>query len=161
MRFVCLFSTFVKTGNWRCQRKICKVFLWLICSSEHYCQLAQLLDHFGSKDSKARWGSQHGQPETAGAAAQYGSSGWDSFPHKKTKSSQALGWLWANWHCYFILRGQSWASFLLCSWGILYRKMQLLHKASYADQRLSKWESFCKWYSNPISTPHMDWRQSI
>lgn len=157
MRFVCLFSIFIKTGNWSYQSKHVKVSLWLICSSEHYCQLAQLLAHFGNKDSKARWGNQHGRPETAGAATQYGIS----FPHKKMKSSQELGWLWANWHCYLVLRGQYWPSFLLLWLRHSVQKDGMLPKKDfYVDQRFSKWESFCIWYKDPIITPYIDLRQS-
>lgn len=42
-------------------KKRCRYFSWLIYSCEHYCQLAQLLEHTGSKNSKARWGIEHDQ----------------------------------------------------------------------------------------------------
>lgn len=60
--------------------------MWLICSSEHYCQLAHLLEHLWSKDSTA------GEEHSMVSLRQQGQQLSMAFPPPRRKSIHCKHW---------------------------------------------------------------------
>lgn len=135
-------------------KKRCRYFSRLICSCEHYCQLAQLLEHTGSKNSKARWGIEHKHNQLT----QQGQQLSVGLPSPTEKSIPYKHWVYCGlMTLLFSLSCHSWQRYLL--W-LRHRKMDLLYKkVFYANQKFSRWQPatlFCKGHNNPINTPFVD-----